>query len=303
MRVLVLGGTGQIGQSVAARLDRQGAAVSVLCRSEKSSAFVEERGWEPLRGDITQPHRWLGSLGGFDGVLQLAATFGDDSAQTDSQLTDALLKGLSAGNKTRRLVYTGGIWLYGSSASPIREDMPYHPPRWWSWAGRHASRVRQTREVEGLVVHPANVVDRDDAVPPILLQEAEAFPRIRLPLPLSSTWPLVARDDIARLYSLILENGTPGEEYLGASDEGLPVLELALRAGRRFGRSEPPEKVVAADWEARYGPWASGYGLSQIVDSSKARSELGWRPTPLREPVGDGLDAGSDRGDPGGEAT
>lgn len=282
MRVLVLGGTGHVGRSVAELLDREGAAVSVLCRSEKSTAFVEEQGWEPLRGDITKPQRWLGSLGGFDAVVQLAATFGDDSAQTDSQLTDALLEGLSGGRKARRLVYTGGVWLFGSSASPIREGMPYHPPRWWSWAGRNATRVRQTREVTGLVVHPANVVDRDNAVPPILLQEAKAFPRIRLPLPLSSTWPLVARDDIARLYSLVLDHGVSGEEYLGASDEGVPVLELALRAGRRLGRSEPPKEVAVAEWEARYRPWASGYGLSQLVDSTKARRELGWRPTPLR---------------------
>ena len=250
--------------------------MSVLCRSERSAAAVEQSGCTPLRGDIARPTAWVPALARVDAVVHAAGAFGEDMARTDTRVTDALLEGLAADGRTRRLLYTGGIWLYGPTAAPVGDDDPLRPPPWWSWMARHADRVRQNPYVEGLVVHPANVVDGESDVPPILLREARTSPQVRLPLPSSGTWPLVREEEIAQLYALVLEHGTPGRQYIGASEPGRTVLDLARKAVRHVGREGGPVQVPLSEWTNDYGAWACGYGLSQHLVSIRAYDELGW---------------------------
>ena len=279
MKVLILGGTGQIGRPVAAHLRRRGAEVHVLCRSERSAAVAETMGCTPLHGDTTRPKEWASTLAAsFDAVVHLAASFDADMARTDALLTTTLLDVFSAAAPTRRLIYTGGCWLYGSPAASIHEGLPYNPPPWWRWMARHAERVRTSRDVEGLVIHPANVVDREVGVPPIVLREAHASPHLRLPLSPKSTWPLVDDGALARLYALALDRGRARHAYLGASEPGVSLVDLARRVAVRMDQTAPPLQIPLAEWVDRYGPWASGYCLSQRVDSTKAADDLGWTP-------------------------
>lgn len=277
MRALVLGGTGRIGSEVSGALLRRGAEVTILCRSASSRARAEQLGARSLRGDIASPEAWSPTLAGFDAVVHVAASFDADMARVDRRLIRCLIENLAGRERPRRLLYTGGVWLYGDCPDGGDENTPYDPPPGWGWAAEHAGTVARARGVEGLVLHPANVVDEQVGVPPLLLEAAREAGEVRLPGPVSATWPLVGLRDLGELYALVLEEGSAGQAYIGASEPGVSLDRLGARVARLLNLTGTPVTESASAWVSRYGSWASGYGLSQRVSSARAET-LGWEP-------------------------
>jgi nucleoside-diphosphate-sugar epimerase len=100
-------------------------------------------------------------------------------------------------------------------------------------------------------------------------------------------WPLVHGEDLAVLYRLVLENGVPGESYLGVTVEGMEVGQIARAFAQRFSPAATGPEILPLDAAvAEYGIWAAGYALDQVQSGDKARRCLGWNPVhtePLRE--------------------
>jgi len=95
-------------------------------------------------------------------------------------------------------------------------------------------------------------------------------------------WPLVHSEDRAALYRSALEASAPGETYLGAAIEGLPVGRIARIFARRFGTRHLDPEVISEDQiAAELGEWARGYVLDQRQCGDKARRCLGWEPKHL----------------------
>jgi nucleoside-diphosphate-sugar epimerase len=129
------------------------------------------------------------------------------------------------------------------------------------------------------VLHPANVVDKSAlGIPPILLRENEGRQTVRVPGTPATQWPLVERDDLAQLYCLALEKGRAGEEYVGASEQGVAVRKLAGVLARHWNLSGEITYESVGYWMKKYGSWARGYALNQVMRSHKAIRELGWAP-------------------------
>lgn len=136
MKVLVTGGAGYIGGTVAEQLLAEGHEVVIydnLCHGHRSmlpagAAFVE--------GEIADRaflERTLG--GGFDGVMHFAALIeAGESMQkpelyfrNNSATTLSLLEAMLA-NGVRRLVFSSTAALYGEpDVTPIPEDAPLRP--------------------------------------------------------------------------------------------------------------------------------------------------------------------------------
>lgn len=276
MRILIIGGTGFIGRRVTERLLDWGADLEVLCRSASAAEQMEECGARPLRGDMRMPEQWIGRVPAVDAAVQVAGTFDETMGEVDRRVVTALLERWSDTPRRVRFLYTAGVWLYGDTQSVIDESAPYQPPQAWHWFADQAKRLVADSTVEGLVVHPANVVDTATPVPAILLEEARNQQALRVPAPLNHRLPLVERTDLAELYALLLDRGQPGT-YLAASEAGVPLAALAEWVARHLGWPNEPIVTPLDDWQQRYGNWASGYGLDQQVSSAKARA-LGWEP-------------------------
>ena len=71
MRLFVTGGTGLVGQQVAARLRERGDEVLVLSRSAKAAEKLPA-GAQVISGNPTVPGAWLDDLATCDGVIHLA---------------------------------------------------------------------------------------------------------------------------------------------------------------------------------------------------------------------------------------
>src|SRR5439155_5801230 len=85
--------------------------------------------------------------------------------------------------------------------------------------------------------------------------------------------------------ALALERSSPGESYIGATIEGLPIGRIARAFARHYPTGHGAPQIVTADAiAAELGEWARGYALDQRLSGAKARRELGWMPKHL-DPV------------------
>lgn len=280
MKALVLGGTGNIGSAVVQALVKRGARVTSLCRNQRGAEKAEALGSSPLFGDIRAPERWASSARSFDAVIHAACTFDADMGTTDTNLTAALIETLSESRSKKRLIYTAGAWCYGNtSPAGADESSPFDPPPEFAWGVANSRWVLHAASISGVVVHPANVVDKSAlGIPPILLRENEEQQTLRVPGTPVTKWPLVERDDLAQLYCLALEKGRAGEGYIGASEEGVAVGKLASVLARHWNLSGETTYESVVYWMQKYGSWARGYALNQVMRSHKASRELGWAP-------------------------
>jgi nucleoside-diphosphate-sugar epimerase len=279
MNVLVLGGTGNIGSAIVQALIARGARTGTLCRNARRAERAEALSSTPLIGDIRTPEVWIGEVAQYDAVIHAACTFDQEMGEVDTRLTAALLEALPAGRARKKLVYTAGAWCYGNTSSEgADESSPFDPIPEFSWGVDNSRAVLRSTSVSGMTIHPSNVVDKYKlGVPPVLLRESQGKDILRVPATPESRWPLVEREDLAELYCLVLDKGEAGQDYMGTSETGVPVRKMVDRVVRHRGIAtvvyEPAEY-----WMNKYGSWARGYMLDQVVHSRKAERELGWAP-------------------------
>jgi nucleoside-diphosphate-sugar epimerase len=283
VRVLVLGGTGSIGEPVVRALVRARHQVWALARSGVAADRLASLGAEPLAGDLRAPAGWLHALPAVEAVIHAAGTFTDDEAEIDRRLLGSLLPHLSARSRPVRFIYTGGCWLYGiSEHCALNEEAPFDPLEPYAWMIAHLRLVLGAPGLEAMVIHPAMVYEASGGVFARFLADARQRHAVRLVGAAQVSWPLVHRDDLADLYRRVLEAGAPGESYLGAAIEGLSVGRIAQAFARRFATpSLEPEVVSADEIAAELGSWARGYARSQRLSGAKARRYLGWAPMHL----------------------
>jgi len=153
----------------------------------------------------------------------------------------------------------------------------------FAWMVPHAQRVLGSTEVDCVVIHPGMVYHDDGGgVFRRFSREAAECPAIRVVGGPDVRWPMVHRDDLAKLYALALERAPAGTAYLGVAIDGVTVGLIARAFARRFATPCPEPEVVSSEAIAReLGEWARGYALDQRLSGAKARTELGWLPIHL----------------------
>ncbi|MCP4328521.1 MAG: NAD-dependent epimerase/dehydratase family protein [Alphaproteobacteria bacterium] len=279
MRILVLGGTGYIGAAVVAEFKAHGHAVVALARSAAAATRLERQGCTIVRGDMRQPAAWLPRVGAVGAVVHTAATFDSEMAAADRRLVDSLLEHFGRGAPGPRILYTGGVWLYGADgAEVINETSPFEPLRDFAWMVEHRNLLVASAGVDAVIVHPAMVYDRDGGVISMFLEDARAGGPIRIVGTEGVRWPMVHRDDLAVLYRLALERGRAGHDYLGVAEPAVAVVDIARSIAGRFGLTNDVAVRSTAEFVREKGGWAAGYALDQQVSGAKAQGELGWRP-------------------------
>lgn len=283
MCVFLLGATGTIGQAVLRALIARGHEVVALARSEASAGKIALLGGAVVRGDIGTPGQWLPGLPDVDGVIQMACDFGSAMGETERRLLDGLLPRLAASPRKVRFIYTGGCWLFGSTGDNVAaEDSALSPLPAFAWMVPHLQRVLESRDIDGIVIHPAMVYGGDGGVFRRFEQDARECRTIRVVGSEAVRWPLVHCDDLADLYALALERAAPQSTYLGVATEGVPVGKIARAVARRVGVAVPVIDIVSEDAAAQeLGEWARGYACDQRLSGAKARKELGWAPIHL----------------------
>lgn len=279
MRTLLLGATGMIGSALLDELTTNRHSVLALARSHKAARQLAERGVEVLRGDLRDPGPWSRAIHNVDGIVHAACTFTDDMGGIDRRLIEALIaEGRKAG-RVLRFVYTGGVWLYGETGDTVAtEDSPFNPLPAFSWMIANGNAVLDAPCFHSNIVHPAVVYDRDGGTVSRFLSDAKNGGPIEVWGSLDTRWPLVHREDLARAYRLVLEQGAAGHSYNVAAQEGVPVRRIVAVIAKRFGVASDPLVRSIADMVAEQGAWAMGPALDQQMSAHKLSTTLGWQP-------------------------
>jgi len=310
LTLAVTGPTGTFGHGLLPLLEadpRVGRVVGIA----RSPFDPAEHGWAKLqyrRGDVRDRAALEEAFAGADAVVHLAFIVVGGTKETTRTINvegtlNAFRAAAAAG--VRRFVYASSVAAYGfhpDNPGLIREDWPTRP----------AARLRYAQEkaeLEALLraeqeAHPAlqlyllrppvvvgpHAVGGKAVLPgplaPLSRYLDGGLRRVPVPVPVlvpDVPLQLVHEDDVGRaLLQCVLGAGPPGA-YNIAGDGVLSTLDVARELGL-LPVPLPPRPVRAtARLVARWGVvaqagWAEVLDRPPVMDTSKAKELLGWRP-------------------------
>jgi nucleoside-diphosphate-sugar epimerase len=316
LRVAVTGPTGTFGFGLLPLLEadtRIASVVGVARRPFDPAAH----GWKKMtyrQGDVRDPATLEAAFEGADVVVHLAflVTGGRASPEEIRAINvDGTVNALRAAAAVgaRRFVYASSVAAYGFHAdNPIgmTEDWPTRP-------AAHLSYAREKAELEDLLAEEAAANPGLDVYvlrPPIVLgphavggksalvarllpvgRRAAALAR-RVPVHLPVVVPdlplqLIHEDDVGSAFvQCIVGAGPPGAYNIAADDVlsgadvarelGLLPLPVSPKPFQRLARFAAA--VPLPDRAPRMTSWAESVSNPPIVDTGKAKRELGWTP-------------------------
>jgi nucleoside-diphosphate-sugar epimerase/predicted dehydrogenase len=313
--VLILGGTGFIGQALVRRLRADGYGVRLLTRNPQACPIeLLNLGIEVVRGDFTQPTSVDAALTGIETVIHLARGSGKtwaDYEKNDVAPTQALAE-LCLKHNVKRFVYTSSIAIYnaGKHNQTITENTA--PDRGMSRVAPY-TRSKVENESRLLKLH------QEKGLPVVITRPGVVLGRGGNPYhwgiaawnytSVCNLWgngdnplPIVLVDDIAdalikamttpgiegRSYNLASRPCISAQDYLNAIEQQarVKIRRVPLSARRMYVTNlmKWVMKTVGRN-PAPFPSYADGAArsLAARFDCSKAERELGWQPETDRE--------------------
>ena len=282
MRIFVTGATGFIGTQLVRELTAAGNQVRGLTRSEGGAQQLEAAGAEVHRGTLQDLDSLHSGAEGMDAVVNLAFNHDDmsqfvQSGEDERKAIEALGSALKPG---KLLVVTSGTGL--ASGGPGHVRLESDPPLSIATVPRqpeNAARIAAERGVHVAVVRLPQVHDtRKQGLVPYLTETARQKGVSAYIGDGANRWAAAPLADVARLYRLVIERGSPGVSvYHAVQEEGVPLREIAEMLGKGFNIP-----VVSLDQEkaAEHFGWLAYFAnLDMPASSEWTRETLGWEPT------------------------
>jgi UDP-glucose 4-epimerase len=312
LNVAVTGPTGEIGKPLMAELERRDEVGEVFGMARRPFDPAEE-GWEKVcyrRGDILDRGALAALFDGVDVAVHLAfAIFGgrEETRKVNLEGTRNVFEvAIRAGVK--RLVYASSVAAYGfhpENPQPLTEAVPPRGSESFYYSAQKAELEGLLHElllgsgVDAYVFRPCIVagpratmlveqtvgaVRVGDPVP-LLRRGIEKLPLVSPVLPDPGVpIQLVHHDDVARaMAAAICGDGPPGIYNLAGEGE-VGVADIARELG---WRSVPvPRAAVGVGTAAARRlsfassklKWAIAADTPVLMDTAKARRDLGWQP-------------------------
>ena len=312
LAVAVTGPTGEIGKPLMAELERRSEVERVLGMARRPFDPAGE-GWEKVayrRGDILDRGSLAALFDGADVAVHLAfAIFGgrEETRKVNLEGTrNAFEAAIKAG--VSRLVYASSVAAYGFHAEnpqPLSEEVPTRGSDSFYYSAQKAELEDLLDEllvgsgVEAYVFRPCIVagpratmliqqlvdnVRMGDPLP-LLRRSVERIPLAKPVIPDPGVpIQLVHHDDVARaMAAAICGDGPPGAYNLAG--EGLVgVADIAHSIGWRSVPVPRPAVTLGAAAAKRLTfassmlEWATALDTPVLMDTAKARRDLGWKP-------------------------
>ncbi len=312
LRVAVTGPTGDIGRSLLRSLEKSQKVETIVAmarrRFDPSSAGLRKT--EYRQGDVLDRDAVDMLVADADVVVHLAFLILGSLKETHSVNIDGSRNVFEAAVAAgaRRLVYASSVAAYGFYAenpplltedvSPRGTDRHYYSAQKAELEGVLADALAGS-ETDSYVFRPCIVAGPDallllqnipyvklsERMPAPVLRLLELMPALKPVLPDPGVlFQLVHHDDVATAFrAAVLGRGTPGVYNLAGSD-ALTMSDLADALG---WYSVPLPEIaldVAAELVARLpfvpaeAQWVESIRTPVLMDTAKARRELGWRP-------------------------
>ncbi len=312
LTVAVTGPTGEIGQAVVSALERSREVQRILGMARRPFDAAA-RGWKKVayrQGDVLDRSAVAALVSEADVVVHLAFIImgsAEESRSVNLEGSRNVFEA-TAGAGAQRLVYASSVAAYGyhsDNPQPLTEDVPARGSKEHYYSAQKAAVEAALRETldgtatDAYVLRPCIVAGPDapmlidslpytqvsERLPRAVLRLLDGVPILKPVLPDPGVpFQLVHHDDVATaMRAAVLGRGPAGAYNLAASGR-LTVAQLAEELG--WYSIPVPELAVdaVAEMIGRLGflpaqaQWISAFREPVIMDASKARRELGWRP-------------------------
>lgn len=309
LTVAVTGPTGEIGIAAVTALEHEPAVEKILGMARRPFD-PPTHGWTKTtyqQGDILEREAVEALVADADVVVHLAFIImgsREESARINLQGTRNVFEATVAAERPRRLVYTSSVAAYGYHADspvPLTEDVPPRgsPEHYYSEqkAACEAALAEITdgSSLEVFILRPCIVAG------PHATALADAMPWNQLPAPVRAVTTaipvlkpvvpdpgvplqLVHHDDVASAIALAATAPAPPGAYNIAGDGLITVSDVAKALGGRPVRV-PGAAASAASAALSRLPfipsaleWLHSARTSVVMDTSKAKTQLGWQP-------------------------
>jgi nucleoside-diphosphate-sugar epimerase len=309
LTVAVTGPTGDIGISAVDALERAPEVERIIGMARRPFDPAAH-GWtrtKYLQGDILDRDAVDALVADADVVIHLAFIImgsRKDSSRVNLEGTRNVFEATVAASRPRRLVYTSSVAAYGyhsDNAVPITEDVPPRgsPEHYYSEqkAACEAALEETTlgSPLEVYVLRPCIVAGPKapalaeampwNQLPGPVKRAAKALPLLKPPFPDPGTpLQLVHHDDVAAAIALAATTSAPPGAYNIAADGVLSMSDVANALGARPIRLPRAAASVASEVIARlpFVPsaleWLHVGRTSVVMDTTKAKSQLAWKP-------------------------
>ena len=312
LTVAITGPTGDIGRSLLRALDRsrEVGRVVAMARRDFDPAVLGLKKTEYRRGDVLDRDALRTLFEGADVVVHLAFIIMGGRKETESinlqGSRNVFEAAVAAG--VRRLVYASSVAAYGFHADnpeQLTEDIaPRGTDRHYYSAQKAAletvlAEVVGDTGVESYVFRPCIVAGPDallllenipyialsDRMPGPILRALEFMPALKPVLPDPGVpFQLVHHDDVATAFrAAVLGRGTPGIYNLAGPGE-LTMSDVADALGwysvplPDFALGAAAEVVARLPFVPAEAQWIESFRTPVLMDTTKARRELRWRP-------------------------
>jgi nucleoside-diphosphate-sugar epimerase len=280
MRIFLTGATGFVGSAIVRELIDAGHKVLGLVRSDAGAASLTSLGSDIHRGSLDDLDSLRSGAAAADAVIH--AGFHHDfsnyaaAAEMDRLAIETLGVALAASG--RPLIVTSGTALVNPGGIVTEEDTANSTfPRKSEEAS--ASVAARGAHVSVLRLPPSVHGDGDHGFVPLLIRIAREKGVSAYVDDGLNRWPAVHRLDAARLYRLVLENGSAAPRYHAVADEGVPFREIAQVIGRNL--NIPVVRKSREEAAEHFGWFAHFAGLDCPASSTKTQQRTRWRPTQI----------------------
>jgi nucleoside-diphosphate-sugar epimerase len=318
MKVLVTGATGKVGHAVAAALVGRGDEVRALVRDPARAAAILPAGAEPVVGDVTDLASLPPAVAGCEVVFNamgLPEQWVRDETVFDRVNAQGSLALARAARDAgvRRLVHTSTHDVFHAERGARFDESQlagYPKGTAYERSKQHAEElVLGLRDgLEVVIVNPSGVYGPGPSATVSFDKGMfEPLVRKRLPALPPGGLGLVFTEGVAAGHLLAAERGRDGERYI-LCDTHASLKELAQTVVRVAGRGRVPPTLPP---RAARALATASEALSRITgrpplisrgqlyfftwdarpDSTKAQTELGWKPTPLEDGIRRTLEA------------
>lgn len=313
LTVAVTGPTGEIGISAVAALERE-PAVDRIVGMARRPFDPAARGWvktEYRQGDILDRAAVDGLVDDADVVVHLAYLImgsREESRTINLTGTRNVFEATVAAARPNRLVYTSSVAAYGYHADnpvPLTEDVAVRGSKEHYYSEQKAEceavlhEVTEGTGLEVYVLRPCIVAGPEatalaDSMPWRQLRESlpgqlrGVVTTIQGMLPLlpdpGVALQLVHHDDVASAIALAATGAGPPGAYNLAADGEISLSEVAAATGTRSVRVPQSAATAVSAILARLpmvpaaAEWIHVARSSVVMDTTRAKQQLGWQP-------------------------
>ncbi len=295
LTVAVTGPTGDIGRALLRELDADPKVTRVLgmARREFDPASMGLKKTEYRQGDVLDRASVEELAAGADVLVHLAFIILGGPEETRSINLEGSRNVFEAAKGVKRLVYTSSVAAYGfhgDNPQPLTEKVPVRGTEAHYYSAQKAELERTLQEtlagsqVEAYVLRPCIVAGGD------AMALVEAFPKLVRKSPVvvipdpGTEFQLVHTDDVARAIAAAVRGEGEPAAYNLAGEGTITAGDLA----RAFGWQTVPMPKLGVDLAAEITgrlplmpaqvSWLNAFRVPVVMDSSRAREELGWKP-------------------------